>query len=69
MAHRRDVPPEPAPGAVLETLERLVDKGVVIDAWARAMPEAIDLVAPDTRLVVASVETYGEDPQPGDAGV
>jgi hypothetical protein len=51
-----------APGArqvtVLETLDRVLDKGIVIDAWVRVSLAGIDLVTIQARVVVASIETY-----------
>jgi hypothetical protein len=37
---------------------KLLDKGVVIDAWVRISAAGIDLVTVDARVVVASLETY-----------
>ena len=45
---------------VVETLDRLFDKGVVVDPWARAASRAIDLVHEDRRVIVVSVEVYPE---------
>jgi len=50
-----------APGAedgLLDVLDRVLDKGIVIDAWARMSVAGIDLVGVDMRVVVASIETY-----------
>jgi hypothetical protein len=43
---------------VSETLDRLLDKGIVVDPWARAGIGAIELVTQATRIVVASVEIH-----------
>ena len=43
---------------VLEILDRVLDKGIVIDAWVNVMLVGIDLVTVDARVVVASLETY-----------
>ena len=50
-------PPTPQV-SVLETLDRVLDKGVVIDAWVRVSLAGIDLVTIQARIVVASIETY-----------
>lgn len=39
-----------------ETLDRLFDKGVVVDPWARVGAAPIDLVRQDQRVIVASIE-------------
>ena len=44
--------------SVLETLDRVLDKGVVIDALVRVSLAGIDLVTIQARVVVASIETY-----------
>jgi gas vesicle structural protein len=51
------VPPTPQV-SVLETLDRVLDKGVVIDAWVRVSLAGIDLITIQARVVVASIETY-----------
>jgi ketosteroid isomerase-like protein len=43
---------------VLEVLDRVLDKGIVIDAWVRVTVVGIDLVTVAARVVVASLETY-----------
>jgi predicted ester cyclase len=45
----------PTPGDVLD---RVLDKGIVIDAWVRVALAGIDLVRVEARVVVASIETY-----------
>ena len=41
-----------------EVVDRVLDKGVVIDAWARVSLVGIELLAIEARVVIASVETY-----------
>lgn len=41
-------------------LDRVLDKGIVIDAWVRVSPVGIDLITVEARVVVASVDTYLE---------
>ena len=43
-----------------EVLDRILDKGIVIDAWLRVSGVGIDLITVYTRVVVASVATYRE---------
>jgi hypothetical protein len=43
----------------IDVLDRVLDKGIVVDAWVRASVRGIDLqTAGGARLVVASIETY-----------
>jgi hypothetical protein len=42
----------------LEILDRVLDKGIVIDAWMLVSLGGIELVTVDARVVVASLETY-----------
>lgn len=41
-----------------EVVDRILDKGVVIDAWIRVSLVGIELVTIEARVVIASVETY-----------
>jgi len=41
-----------------EVLDRVLDKGIIIDAWVRVALVGIDLVTVDAHIVVASIETY-----------
>jgi hypothetical protein len=45
-------------GALLDVLDRVLDKGIVIDAWARMSVAGIDLIGLELNVVVASIETY-----------
>jgi hypothetical protein len=48
-----------APQASLsEVLDRVLDRGIVIDAWLRVSVVGIDLIDVDARVVVASIDTY-----------
>ena len=42
----------------VDVLDRVLDKGIVIDAWVALSVIGINLVTLDARIVVASVETY-----------
>jgi gas vesicle structural protein len=44
--------------SAFEVLERVLDKGIVIDASVRVTVVGIDLASLDARVVVASLETY-----------
>jgi hypothetical protein len=44
--------------SLVEVIDRILDKGIVIDAWARVSLVGIELLAIEARVVIASVETY-----------
>ena len=45
---------------VPENLDRMIDKGIVVDAWARVLRAGIDLTALDARLSIASLKMHLE---------
>ena len=47
-----------ASSSLAEVIDRILDKGIVIDAWVRVSLVGIELLAVEARVVVASVETY-----------
>jgi hypothetical protein len=49
-----------APGgtSLIDVLDRVLDKGIVIDAWVRISLVGIDLITVEARIVVASIDTY-----------
>ncbi len=47
-----------ARSSLVEVVDRILDKGVVIDAWVRVSLVGIELIAIEARVVIASVETY-----------
>ncbi len=47
-----------ARGDLLDVLDRVLDKGIVIDGWGRVSVAGIDLIAIDAWVVVASIHTY-----------
>src|ERR1700674_5760515 len=51
---------ERAPGgsSLIDVLDRILDKGIVIDAWVRISLVGIDLITIEARVVVASIDTY-----------
>jgi hypothetical protein len=44
--------------SLIEVVDRVLDKGVVVDAWVRVSLVGIEILAIEARVVVASVETY-----------
>jgi hypothetical protein len=51
---------ERSPGgtSLIDVLDRILDKGIVIDAWIRISLVGIDLITVEARVVVASIDTY-----------
>jgi len=47
-----------ARASLIDVLDRVLDKGIVIDAWVRVALVGIDLITIKARVVVASIETY-----------
>jgi len=47
-----------ASSSIAEVVDRILDKGIVIDAWVRVSLVGIELLTIEARVVVASVETY-----------
>ena len=47
-----------ASSSLVEVVYRILDKGVVVDAWARVSLVGIELLAIEARVVVAGVETF-----------
>ena len=43
---------------LVDILDRVLDKGIVVDAWVRVALVGIDLVTIEARVIVASFETY-----------
>jgi gas vesicle structural protein len=44
--------------ALAEVLDRVLDKGMVVDAWLRVSLTGIDVVTVEARVVIASLQTY-----------
>jgi gas vesicle structural protein len=47
-----------ASSSLAEVIDRILDKGVVIDAFVRVALVGIELLAVEARVVIASVETW-----------
>ena len=43
---------------LVDVVERVLDKGIVIDAWVRVSLVGLDLLTIESRVVLASIETY-----------
>src|SRR5207249_2445568 len=48
----------PGGTSLIDVLDRVLDKGIVIDAWVRISLVGIDLITIEARIVVASIDTY-----------
>lgn len=44
--------------SLAEVVDRILEKGIVVDAWARVSLVGIELLAIEARVVIASVQTY-----------
>jgi hypothetical protein len=49
---------EPNHASLADILERLLDNGIVLDAWGRLQPAGIDLRKIATPIMAASIQTY-----------
>ncbi len=47
-----------ASSSLVEVVDRILDKGIVIDAWVRISLVGLELLAIEARVVIASVETF-----------
>lgn len=43
---------------LIDVLDRILDKGIVVDAWLRVSLVGIDLLTVEARVVLASFDTY-----------
>jgi hypothetical protein len=48
----------PGGTSLIDVVDRVLDKGIVIDAWVRISLVGIDLITVEARIVVASIDTY-----------
>lgn len=47
-----------ASSSLAEVIDRILDRGIVIDAWVRISVIGIEMLSIEARVVIASVETY-----------
>jgi hypothetical protein len=45
-------------GTLIDVLDRVLDKGIVISAWGRLSVVGLELVGMEMHVVVASIETH-----------
>lgn len=48
----------PSPSGLVDVIDTILDKGLVIDAYIRVSLVGIEVLTIDARIVVASVDTY-----------
>ena len=48
----------PTPSGLVDVVDLILDKGLVIDAYIRVSAIGIELLTIDARIVIASVDTY-----------
>ena len=44
--------------SLADVIDRILDKGIVIDAWVKVSLVGIEVISIEARVVIASVETY-----------
>lgn len=44
--------------SLAEVIDRILDKGIVVDVWARVSLVGIEILAVEARVVIAGVDTY-----------
>jgi len=47
-----------ASSGLAEVLDRILDKGLVLDAWVRVSLLGLEILTIEARIVLAGVETY-----------
>jgi hypothetical protein len=55
---KRMVSHTPDSSSLAEVLDRVLDKGVVVDVWARVSLVGIEILTIESRVVVACVDTF-----------
>ncbi len=48
----------PDVSSLAEVLDRILDKGIVVDLWARVSLVGIEILTVEARVVVASVDSF-----------
>jgi len=55
---KKMVTQSPDVSSLAEVLDRILDKGIVVDLWARISLVGIEILTIESRVVVASVDTF-----------
>lgn len=58
VAHAQPVPKMGGASGLADVLTVVLDKGIVVDVWARVSIIGIEILTVEARIVIASVETY-----------
>jgi len=48
----------PGSSSLIDILDRILDKGIVVDGWPRISLDGIDVISDHARVVVASSDTH-----------
>lgn len=48
----------PGDSSLVDVLDRVLEKGIVVDGWARISLEGIEVLSANARVVVVSSETH-----------
>ena len=48
----------PSISSLAEVLDRILDKGIVVDLWARVSLVGIEILTVEARVVIAGVDTF-----------
>lgn len=48
----------PSVSSLAEVLDRILDKGIVVDLWARVSLVGIEILTIEARVVIAGVDTF-----------
>lgn len=48
----------PESASLIDVLDRVLDKGIIVDAYFRVALAGIDVISVDAQVVVASIDTY-----------
>ena len=48
----------PDASSLAEVIDRILDKGLVVDVWARVSAVGIEILTIEARVVAASVDTF-----------
>jgi hypothetical protein len=54
----------PTGASIIDVLDHVLDKGIVIDAWEQVALMGMNLLTVEARVVVASIDTYVQNAQP-----
>jgi gas vesicle structural protein len=50
--------------SLIDVLDRVLEKGIVVDAWSRVSLVGIDLISMESRVIVTAIHTARELAEP-----